>query len=102
MTDDMKAMQEEIKEQGGDPDILGFTIKKYTKTPEEFRIRIEFKNPLLISSKWENDAVTIGINENMMFSENTELDKINRKRLLKSGSDGDGEVFAAFQSFLPP
>jgi len=36
----MEIMQQELIEQGGDPDILGFTVKDYTKTPEEFLIRI--------------------------------------------------------------
>jgi len=31
-----------MEQQGHDSDLLGFTIKDYTKTPEEFTIRIEF------------------------------------------------------------
>ena len=41
---------------------------------------------LLISSSWEHDKVQFALNENMLFSENTELDKIRRKRRLQSTS----------------
>jgi len=98
----MKLQQEDIAEQGGDTDIFGYTVKDYTKSPEEFNIRIEFKNPLLISSGWEQDRVTVALNQNMMFSENTELEKISRKRFLKVGVTTENERFVPFNNFLPP